>query len=100
MGQNLEINDTVTLGDVLLIDTDRSLTGQDGHVVTPDSERDGFPGRLGERLFGLDLGIDHLYVLQNAITVRRPGGWDESTARRVTEVTATFLRHYPDDDGE
>jgi hypothetical protein len=97
MGQNVEILDTVVLGDVLLINTDRSLTGQDGHIITPATE-DGHavPGWLARRLFDLDLGIDHVYVLQNTVTVRRPGGWDEESAAKVGEVTMHFLRHYPD----
>lgn len=97
MGQNIEINRADTVGDVLIIDTDRSLTGQDGHVITPDSELEGFPGLLARRLFDLGLGIDHIYVLQNTITLRRPGGWDDETAQRVTETAATFLRHYSDE---
>lgn len=97
MGQNVEIIDTVVLGDVLLINTDRSFTGQDGHVINPgQDEGHAVPGWLARRLFDLDLGIDHLYVLQNTVTVRRPGGWDDEAARQVTEVTTHFLRHYPD----
>jgi hypothetical protein len=98
MGQNVEIKETVTVGDILVVDTDRSFTGQDGHTITPDGERNGVPGRLADRLFGLDLGIDHVFVLQNTITVRRPGGWDEDTAGAVTEATHTFLRYYPDEE--
>jgi hypothetical protein len=98
MGQNVEIKDTVTLGDVLVIDTDRSFTGQDGHSMSPDGERHGVPGRLADRLFALGVGIDHVFVLQNTVTVRRSGGWDEDTAGRVTDVTHTFLRHYSDEE--
>lgn len=98
MGQNVEIKESVTMGDVLLIDTDRSFTGQDGHVITPDSDRYGVPGQLAGRLFDLDRGINHVYVLQNTVTVRREGGWDEETAGEVAEVTETFLRYYPDDE--
>lgn len=98
MGQDVVIKDTVAMGDVLLIDTDRSLTGQDGHTITLESERHGFPGRLADRLFGLDLGIDHVYVLQNTVTVRRGGGWDEKTTGAVAEATGSFLRFYPNED--
>lgn len=100
MGQDVVINDTVTMGDVLMISTDRSFTGQDGHVLTPGSEGEAVPGILASRLFALDLGIDHVYVLQNTVTVRRPDGWDEQTAAQVTEVTGSFLRYYPDDEEE
>jgi hypothetical protein len=98
MGQDIEIKDTMTMGDVLVIDTDRSLTGQDGHAISPGSELRGVPGMLAGRLFGLDLGIDHVYVLQNTITVRRRGGWDEDSAGVVTDVTGSFLRFYPDEE--
>lgn len=98
MGQDVVIKDTVSMGDVLVIDTDRSFTGQDGHAITPDSDRHGVPGRLADRLFGLDLGIDYVYVLQNTVTVRRRGGWDEDSAGVVTDVTGSFLRYYPDEE--
>ncbi len=98
MGQNLEILKTSTIGDVLLIDTDRSLTGQDGHVVEPGSDEEGVVGKLATDLFGLDIGIDHIYVLQNTITVRRPSGWDEKTAAQVGDATSIFLRYYGDEE--
>lgn len=98
MGQNVEIKDSVNLGEVLVIDTDRSFTGQDGHTITPDSERFGVPGRLADRLFSLDLGIDHVFVLQNTVTVRRSAGWDEDSAGAVADVTGSFLRYYPDEE--
>lgn len=98
MGQDVVIKDTVTMGDVLVVDTDRSFTGQDGHVMTPESELHGVPGVLADRLFALGLGIDHVYVLQNTVTVRRPGGWDEDTAGQVADVTESFLRYYPDEE--
>lgn len=98
MGQDVVIKDTVTMGDVLVIDTDRSFTGQDGHTITLASERHGVPGRLADSLFALDLGIDYLFVLQNTVTVRRKGGWDEDSAGLVTDVTGSFLRFYPDEE--
>lgn len=98
MGQNVEIKNSVSVGDVFVLDTDRSFTGQEGHVITPESMTNGVPGRLAERLFALDLGIDHVYVLQNTITLRRPGGWDEDTAGLVKDVTESFLRFYPDEE--
>ncbi|HZD22213.1 MAG TPA: hypothetical protein VE569_02255 [Acidimicrobiia bacterium] len=100
MGQNVEINESVTLGDVLVIDTDRSFTGQDGHTITPNSGRHGVPGKLADRLFALDLGIDHVYVLQNTITVRRSAGWDEDSTDAVADVTGSFLRYYDSEEEE
>ncbi|MFP3881149.1 MAG: hypothetical protein ACLFRT_06195 [Actinomycetota bacterium] len=100
MGQDVVIRETKTMGDVLVIDTDRSFTGQDGHMITPDSERHGVPGELAERLFSLDSGIDYIFVLQNIVTVRRNGGWDDETAAEVADITHSFLRFYPDADAE
>lgn len=87
----------VQMGDLLLIDTDRSFTGQDGEVITPDRRGgEDVPAVLAGRLFDLDLGIDHVFVLQNTVTVRRVGDWDEGSTAAVRQVTNTFLRHYPD----
>ena len=98
MGQNVEIKDTVEMGDVLIIDTDRSFTGQDGHAITPESGGDGVPGVLASRLFDLGIGIDHVFVLQNTVTVRRRGGWDEDSAGKVSDVTHSFLRFYDEEE--
>ena len=99
MGQNVEIRDITMVGNVLLVDTDRSFTGQDGAAISPEEARDGVPGVLASRLFDLGLGIDYVYVLQNQVTIRRPTGWDEATKDQVADVTRYFLRYYPDADG-
>ncbi len=94
MGQSVEVKDTVTLGEVLIIDTDRSFTGQDGVSLSTDSETGGVPGMLAGRLFALELGIDHVHVLQNTVTIRRPSGWDEDSAGLVADTAISFLRYY------
>ncbi|MGA7229134.1 MAG: hypothetical protein WBZ45_13100 [Acidimicrobiia bacterium] len=94
MGQTVVIREATTMGDVLLVDTDRSLTGQDGVVMTPESARPAVPGLLAERLFGLDVGIDHVFVLQNQVTIRRVGGWDEESRAAALSVVEGFLLHY------
>jgi hypothetical protein len=94
MGQTVVVNEVKQLGDVLLIDTDRSFTGQDGVVMTPSSRGGNVPGLLAAQLFDLGLGVDHVYVLQNTVTARRPGGWDEESTAGVTSVVESFLRFY------
>ena len=94
MGQVVVVNKVVEVGDLLLIDTDRSFTGQDGMAMSPDKPGHAVPGTLADRLFDLGLGIDHVYVLQNAVTVRRPGGWDEESKAAVTVVVEGFLLFY------
>ncbi|MGH8915616.1 MAG: hypothetical protein ACRDZM_13995 [Acidimicrobiia bacterium] len=94
MGQTVVINNVVEMGDLLLIDTDRSFTGQDGAAITPSDPGDAVPGKLGRRLFEVDLGIDYVYVLQNAVTVRRPGGWDEEAKAAALGAVEGFLLFY------
>jgi hypothetical protein len=94
MGQTVIVNAAKELGDVLLLDTDRSFTGQDGSAMAPASRGGGVPGVLADALFDLGLGVDHVYVLQNTVTVRRPGGWDKESKAAVTSVLESFLRFY------
>ena len=94
MGQDVEIRSTTRMGEILLIDTDRSFTGQDGQVITREGGGEDVPAELAARLFDLDPDIDHVFVLQNTVTVRRPGGWDDPSMAEVERVTNTFLRHY------
>ena len=94
MGQTVIVNQVKELDDVLLLDTDRSFTGQDGIAMSPAGRGRGVPGALSGELFDLGLDIDHVYVLQNTVTVRRPGGWDEEGKAVVTSVVERFLLFY------
>jgi len=94
MGQTVVVNNAVEMGDLLLIDTDRSFTGQDGSALTRELPGDAVPGVLARALFDLDADIDHIYVLQNTVTIRRPGGWDEASATAVQSTVEGFLRFY------
>lgn len=98
MGQDVTIKATTRVGDVLIVDTDRSFTGQDGQAIRLGEPGEGVPGDLADRLFDLGVGIDYVYILQNAITVRRPAGWDDDTASEVERVTNQFLRYYSDEE--
>ena len=98
MGQTVAINNTVEMGEILVIDTDRSFTGQDGQAISPEASGWGVPNLLAERLFALDIGIDHVHVLQNIITLRRPGGWEEETAGQASDVAESFLRFYDEEE--
>jgi len=94
MGQTVVVNNAVEMGDLLLIDTDRSFTGQDGSALTRELPGDAVPGVLARALFELDPAIDHIYVLQNTVTIRRPGGWDEAGTMAVQSTVEGFLRFY------
>ena len=86
------------MGDVMIIDTDRSFTGQDGQTISPGKLGNGAPGLLAARLYALGLGIDHVHVQQNSVTVRRPGGWDPETRDLVVAVAGSFLRFYDEEE--
>lgn len=96
MGQTIEIRHARRLGDVLIIDTDRSITGQDAEAYTPGytTESDTFPARLAERLFELDANIDRVHVISNQVSVQRAGGWTDETADAVADAVSGFLRFY------
>ncbi len=98
MGQTIEINGSRSIGDVLVIDTDRSLAGQDGEAYTPGytAASDTFPARLAERLFEADVDIDRVHVMSNAVTVSRSGGWTSEARSAVEDVVVRFFRFYDD----
>ncbi len=98
MGQTIEIHHTRRIGDVLVIDTDRSLTGQDGEAYSPGYTTGSatFPARLAERLFEADGAIDRVHVMSNAVTIRRTGGWTEGAAQAAAETVADFFVFYHD----
>lgn len=98
MGQTIEINSARRIGDVLVIDTDRSLTGQDGesYLRGVTSEATTFPAGLATRLFEADPSVEGVYVLSNVVSVRRRGGWDDPSATTSTDAVARFFRFYED----
>ena len=97
MGQRIEILSTETVGDVLVIDTNRTLGGQDGEsYVDSDAARsqNTFPARLSVRLLDLDSHINRVFTLSNALTLRRSGGWTEGQVERVSESISEFFLFY------
>lgn len=98
MGQPIQVRATL-MGDVALLDTDRSITGQDGSVYSSldeAEESDRFPARLAARLFSSDDAIDHVFVASNQVVVRRNGGWDQTPLDAASAVVADFFLYYPD----
>ena len=97
MGQTIQIWDADVVGDVLMVSTDRSLTGQDGESYRPDdaiSDEPTFPAQLAARLLEADREIDHIYVMSNVISVRRPGGWSDDQVEAARSVISTFFNFY------
>lgn len=99
MGQTIEIKSTVTVGDVLIVDADRSITGQDGEFYNGvEAARRGstFPAALATRLLEGIEGVDHVHVMSNTVSVRRPGGWDDEAIASAARIVSEFFRFYPD----
>ena len=96
MGQLIRVA-TVPMGDLAVFDTDRSITGQDGHEYgSLEEARAGqtFPSELAARLFEADEEVRHVYVLSNTVVVRRSGGWEEEVLEGAAEVIRTFFVFY------
>ena len=99
MGQTIQINDAKTIEHVLVLDTDRSLAGQDGEAyngVEAARRAATFPGRLAVRIFESDAAVDHIFVMSNTVSVRRPAGWPEKASSAVEQVVSDFFRYYTD----
>ena len=102
MGQTIQIWDANVVADMLLVSTDRSLTGQDGETYRPNTLTTAdpvgpdaiFPAQLAERLFQSDSSIDHVYVMSNVLSIRRQGGWDDASVASTRDVVATFFLFY------
>jgi hypothetical protein len=99
MGQTIVINESTVLDGVLLLSTDRSLTGQDGEAFTGPvsaAAAAGIPARLAVRLFESDREIDHIYVLFNTLSIRRRGEWTAEAIAAAEDTVARFFRFYQD----
>lgn len=96
MGQSIKVSTTV-VGDVLIVDGDRSLTGQDGAGYSSAEEAAGdarFPGRLAARIFDGDDAARHVFVASNQVVIRRSGGWDEDAVDSAAGVVSDFFVFY------
>lgn len=99
MGQTIEINRTTVIDKILMIDTDRTLAGQDGEAyggLEAAKRSETFPGRLAVRIFEIDPDIDHVFVMSNQVSLRRFAGWSDAQTATTAEIVAEFFRVYPD----
>ena len=99
MGQTIQISNSIEDDQVLMVSTDRSLSGQDGEAYTgPVSAAavNTFPARLAIRIFEAESSIDHVYVMSNTVSIRRRGGWDVESKEKALETISEFFRFYRD----
>lgn len=97
MGQTIVINGSRRVGEVLVLDTNRSLAGQDGEAYTPGhtAASTTFPARLAERLFEADALIDRVHVMSNNVSISREGGWNDDQMTGVSDRVESFFLYYP-----
>jgi hypothetical protein len=99
VGQTIEVTPQ-QVGAVVIFDTDRSITGQDGSGYTRSEagadEAAPFPARLAARLFaGVD-DLDHIWIASNQVVVERQAGWTDTSIAEAAEIISQFFRFYPD----
>jgi hypothetical protein len=97
MGQSINVTSTRVVGDVAVVEGDRSISGQDGAAFSAaDQAATGttLPARLATRVFEAVGGVDHVFVGSNGVVVRRAGGWDDAALRGLEETVAGFFVYY------
>lgn len=96
MGQTIEIDRALRVGDSLVVICDRSLAGQEGEAYTPGTTAgiDTWPAKLAERLFAADGDIQRVHVMSNAVTITRSGGWTPEAEENASAVVRDFFRYY------
>ncbi len=93
MGQKIDVT-SIVLDDIAIFDTDRSITGQEGHSYSGPTEDSDPPAVLANRLFAFNPAIDHVHVLSNTVSVRRPGGWPEDLLSGASVVVSNLFVFY------
>ena len=97
MGQRIEVLSSTVVGDSVVFDTDRSITGQDGVFYSSAEEAaagEAFPDVLAQRLFASDDGVASVFVASNTVTVTRSGGWDDGAVAAASTVVTEFFVFY------
>ena len=95
MGQRIQATATI-LDNVAVLETDRTLTGQDGKGYSHPSETRSPSGLLANRLREADPAIGHIHILSNMISIARDGGWGPGDLERALGVVSGLFEFYPD----
>lgn len=96
MGQVISVAKETVVGDVVVFDTDRSITGQDGTgFASPESATgDDFAARLAARLFAEVKGVDHVFIASSQVVARNSAGWKPAAVKKAAEVVSNFFVFY------
>ncbi len=97
MGQTIEILSTTAVGNTLLINSDRSLAGQDGVAFVSAigaGRATGAPAMLATRLFEADPEVDHVFVMSNSVSVGRRKAWSEEAIEKARSVVSGLFSFY------
>ncbi len=93
MGQKIVVT-PVAFDTIAMFDTDRSITGQEGHTYAGTTDEVDPPAILANRLFELDDAIDHVHVLSNTVTVRRNSPWTDDVLKEAADIVANLFVFY------
>ena len=97
MGQPINVHAARVVGDVAIVDGDRSISGQDGGSYSDAAEASAgetLPARLANRIMTADPAVDHVFAGSNAIVARRPGGWDDPSLATLQRTIEDFFVFY------
>lgn len=100
MGQRIEVQHPVILGDSAVFVTDRSFTGMDGARFESPSEaeaQEGVPASLAAHLYASEEGLRHIHVAANTVTVGRVLEWNDTHLTAVARAIEEFFLFYPAD---
>ena len=97
MGQTIEVQ-AAEFGEILILTTDRSITGQDGvsfRSAADAAEDPKIPGMLASGLWAQDEALAGVFIASNQVVVERSGGWDAESIAGATGVVSEFFLFYP-----
>ena len=97
MGQRIEVIKATVMDEIVMIDTDRSITGQDGVAYPSRAEAEAdttFPGQLATRLFTADASTGSVFIGYNGVVISRNGGWDDASLQDAFQLVQDFFLHY------
>lgn len=96
MGQQIEIKSSVVLGNMLVIDTNRTLTGQNGEAYASLKDAVGptLPAELAGSLFSALGAVDHVFTASNSVSVRSTEAWNDAEVATANATVRNFFTYW------